>query len=189
MHPGTGFARNTLLNENICLVCCFLWLHTIYQFSFAFYKIYLLGWPLGEYSPPENIGVPDSKDHQTLLVPTEVCNVDWGVLMAFTAVTVLWHPWVGLTKELVEGSEISSDYLFKDHCWGLLALVLTVKLTAVQYITPAPSCCKENIFGECYLYPEGTAFMIGKDQPVGGAWTGPTRCGRLWLASKYIIIF
>ena len=131
----------------------------------------------------------DSKDHQTLLVPTEVCNASGGVLIAWTAVTVLWHPWVGMTKEPVEVSEILSDYLLKDHCWGLLDLVFSMKLMAVQYSPPALSCCKENIFGECYPYPEGTESTFGKDQPVGGTWTDPTGCGTMWLTSKYIIIF
>ena len=71
---------------------------------------------MGECSPLGKIGVPDSKDHQALLVPTKVCNADQGVLIIHTAVTVLWHPWVASTKELVEVSEISSDYLLKDHC-------------------------------------------------------------------------
>ena len=46
-------------------------------------------------SPHEKIGVPNSKDIQNLLMLTEVCNADWGVLITHTAVTVLWHPWVG----------------------------------------------------------------------------------------------
>ena len=59
----------------------------------------------------------------------------------------------------------------------------------VQYSTPALSCCKENIFGECHLDPEGIASMFRKDQPVGGMWTGLTRCGTLSVAFNYIIIF
>ena len=43
VHPGTGFARNTLPNRNACLVCCFLQLHAIYQLNFGFCKTYLLG--------------------------------------------------------------------------------------------------------------------------------------------------
>ena len=58
-------------------------------------------------------------------------------------------------------------------------MVLNVKLMGVQYSTPDLSCCKENIFGECYLYPEGTASFFGKDQPVAGTWTGLTRDGLL----------
>ena len=180
---------NTLLNENACLVCCFLWSHDVYQFSFGFYKIYLLGWPLEGCSLCEKIGVPDSKDHQTLSVLTEVCNADWGIPITHTAVTVLWCPWVGLTKELVEVEEISSDYLLKDHCWDILALVLWVKLMGVQYSIPALSCCKDNMFGEGYLYPEGIPSMFEKDQPVGSTLTGLTGCGSLWLTSKYFIIF
>ena len=94
-------------------------------------------------------------------------------------------------KEPVELSKISSDYLLKDHHWGIFALVLSVKLMGVQYSTPALSCCKENIFGEHYLYPEGTASMFGNDQPVDGAWTGLTRYCMLWLASQvhyYILV-
>ena len=70
----------------------------------------------------------------------------------------------GLKKESVEVSDILSDYLLKEHCWGILALVLSVKLMGVQYSTTVPSCCKENIFGECYLYPEVTAFMVAHEQ-------------------------
>ena len=75
----------------------------------------LLGWPLGECSPLEKIGVPDSKDHQASLVLPEVYNAGWGVLNAHIAVTVLWYPWVGLTKDPVEVSETLSDYLLKNH--------------------------------------------------------------------------
>ena len=163
MHPDTGFARNTLLNENTFLVCCFLQLHDAFQLNFGFYKIYLLGWPPGECCLLEKIGVPDSKDHWTLLVPTEVCNTDWGVLITHTDVTVLWHPWVGMTKQPVEVHEISSGYLLKDHHWSIFDLVISVKMRGVQYNTPFLSCCREDMFGECDLYPEGTASTFGKD--------------------------
>ena len=63
----------------------------------------------------EKIGVPDNKDLQTLSVLTEVCNADWGVLIAHADVTVLWHPWVGMTKEPIEVSDILPYYLLKDH--------------------------------------------------------------------------
>ena len=98
----------------------------------------------------------------------QLCNCD-----SFVA------PWVGSTKVLGEVSEISSDYLLKDHCCGILALVLSVKLMGMQYNTPALSCCKENIFGEHYLSIEGTLSMFGKDQPVGGsgqAWPDVEHC-------------
>ena len=84
-----GFPRNTLLSGNTCLVCCFLWLHAINRSSFSFYNIWLLGWPLGECSPPEKIAASDSKDYQALSVPTEVCNADWGVLIIHTVVTYI----------------------------------------------------------------------------------------------------
>ena len=64
-----------------------------------FYKIHLLGFPSGGCFPHEKIGVPNSKDCQTLSVPTEVCKADWGVLIAHDAVEILWHPWVGLRKK------------------------------------------------------------------------------------------
>ena len=131
----------------------------------------------------KRLGVPNTKDCWTLLVLTEVCNTDWDVLIACAAVTALWHPWVGLKKEPGEVSEISSDYLLKDNHWGILVLVLSVKLIWVQYNTPALSWCKKNIFWECYLYPEGTVSTFG------GTWTGLTGHGMLWLASKYIIVF
>ena len=57
------------------------------------------------------------------------------------------HGWA--QNELVEVSEILSDYLLKDHCQGILVLALSVKLMGVLYSTPTLSCCKENIFGEC----------------------------------------
>ena len=91
-----------------------------------------LGWPSGECSPLEKIEVPDSKDHVAFLVLTEFCNAYWDVLITCTAVTVLWHTWVDATKEPLEVSEISSDYLLKDHHWGFLALGPSVKLMAVQ---------------------------------------------------------
>ena len=188
VHPGIGFTRNTLLNENACLVCCFLRSCDIYWLNISFYKICLLGCPSGGWSPLEKIGGPDGKDHWALSVLTEVCNARWGVLITHAAMTVLWYPWVGLTKELVEVSEISSNCLLKDHCLSLLALFLSVKLMGVQYSALALSCCKENIFGEGYLYPEGTVSTFGKDQPVDGMWTGPSGYGTLWLVTKYIII-
>ena len=87
MCPGTGFATNTPPSGDTCLVCWFPQLCIINQLSIGFYNTYLLGWPSGECSWLEKIGVPESKDHQTLSVPTEVCNADWGVLIIHTAVT------------------------------------------------------------------------------------------------------
>ena len=82
-------------------------------------------------------------------------------------------------KEPKEVSEISSDYLLNDHHWGILVLVLSVKLMGVQYSTPALSCRKENIFGEHHLDPEGTASMFGKDHLLAAheqAWPDMACC-------------
>ena len=52
--------------------------------------------------------------------------------------------------------------------------------------------CPKLMLGKHHLqtlpFPEGTASMFWKDQPVGGAWTGQTRCGSLGFVFKYFII-
>ena len=61
---------------------------------------------MGRCSPHEKIGVPNSKDNQTLLVPTDVCKADWGVLITHAAVTysrfsvVKMHPLLWVVKML-----------------------------------------------------------------------------------------
>ena len=168
---GTWFARNTLPSGNTCLVCCFPWSCIIKWSSFSFYNIYLLGWPLGECSPLEKIGVPDNKDHQALSVPREVCNADWGVLIICVAVTVLWHPWVGLDHQPFCRSKCVFIWLHIE--WPLLRSVAQSSQCNTDGSAVQCSCCKlllGNIFREHYLYPEGTASTFRKDQPVSGMW-------------------
>ena len=56
-------------------------------------------------------------------------------------VTVLWHPWVGLKERESMSKCVSIGYLLNNLHWGLLFQVLNIKLTGVQYSTPALSCC------------------------------------------------
>ena len=123
--------------------------------KFYFYKVYLLGWPLGRCTLHEKIEVPNNKDHRTLSVPTEICNTDFGILITQAAVTVLWHPWVSSTKELVQVSEILSYSLLKDHHWGILVLVCSVKLMGVQYSTPALNCIQGKHLWGMLSWPWG----------------------------------
>ena len=53
--------------------------------SFSFYKFIYMDDHQEDAPPHEKIGLPDSKDHQTLLVPTDVCNTYWGVLITHAA--------------------------------------------------------------------------------------------------------
>ena len=68
-------------------------------------------------------------------MPTEIYNADQGILIGHAAAKFCGIPGVGLTEEPVEVSEISSEYLLKDHCLGILVLDLSVKLMGVQYST------------------------------------------------------
>ena len=93
VHPHSRFAKNTQQRGIPCLVYCFLWWCTINQSSFSFYDFHLLWHPSRDCSHPKKIGVPDSKDHWALLVPTEDCNSWSGCSQSFVQ---LWHIYISI---------------------------------------------------------------------------------------------
>ena len=68
---------------------------------------------------------------------------------------------------------------------GLVSQCKTYR-SAIQHSCPKLLLGKHHL--GTFLFPEGTASTVGKDQLVGGVWTGPTKHGTLRLVSKHLLV-
>ena len=117
----------------------------------------------------ESVPIPRRLEYQTgrttkaLSVLPEVCDCWLGCIWPFTQ---LWQfggiPWWAQRKGLVWVSVFLIGYLLNDLHWGLLMQILSIKLTGMQYSTPALSLLLEEHLPGMSPFPWGDSIHVLK---------------------------